>query len=85
MMEAVAAAEVIVTVLATTDEARVLVKEWRGKVHVITVVADAVLYREQHFRSLSEVARVITGRRTDGPVFFGLDACRAQQRGQPWS
>jgi len=50
----------------------VLVREWRGVRHRVTVLDDAVVYRSQRYKSLSEVARVITGTRWSGPRFFGL-------------
>jgi hypothetical protein len=49
-----------------------LVREWRGTSHRVTVLADGVIYREQRYGSLSEVARLITGTRWSGPRFFGL-------------
>jgi hypothetical protein len=50
----------------------VLVREWRGVRHRVMVLDDAVVYRSQRYKSLSEVARVITGTRWSGPRFFGL-------------
>jgi hypothetical protein len=50
-----------------------LVREWQGKVHVVTVDDQgSVQWGERSFRSLSEVARAITGTRWSGPAFFGL-------------
>jgi len=50
-----------------------LVREWQGVTHQVLVLEDGVLFRRQHFRSLSEVARLITGSRWSGPRFFGLN------------
>ena len=50
----------------------VLIREWQGKSHHVTVLARGVLYRKKSYRSLSQVARVITGCRWSGPLFFGL-------------
>jgi hypothetical protein len=50
----------------------VLVREWRGVRHRVTVLDQDVVYRGQRYKSLSEVARVITGTRWSGPRFFGL-------------
>jgi hypothetical protein len=50
----------------------VLIREWRGVAHQVTVGEDGVLYRGEPYRSLSEVARAITGTRWSGPRFFGL-------------
>jgi hypothetical protein len=52
----------------------VLIREWRGRSHQVTVLEDGVLYRGKRHRSLSEVARKITGSRWSGPLFFGLKA-----------
>jgi hypothetical protein len=49
-----------------------LIREWRGKAHQVTVHNDGVVYRGKRYRSLSEVARLITGTRWSGPLFFGL-------------
>lgn len=48
------------------------VREWRGKVHVVTV-SDEGRYRWQNrdWNSLSEIARNITGTQWSGPAFFG--------------
>ena len=48
------------------------VREWRGKVHVVTV-SDERRYRWQNrdWNSLSEIARTITGTQWSGPAFFG--------------
>ena len=50
-----------------------LVREWAGKAHVVTIGADKVIrWDDRDWRSLSEVARAITGTRWSGPAFFGL-------------
>ena len=50
-----------------------LVREWNGKVHVVTIGEDKVIrWRDAEYRSLSEVARAITGTHWSGPAFFGL-------------
>jgi hypothetical protein len=51
-----------------------LLREWQGLTHEVTVLEDGLLFRGQRYRSLSEVARVITGSRWSGPLFFGLKA-----------
>ena len=50
----------------------VLIRDWQGKSHHVTVLDRGVLYRKRNYRSLSQVARVITGCRWSGPLFFGL-------------
>lgn len=49
-----------------------LLRTWRGMMHEILVLETGVTYRGQPYRSLSEVARLITGQRWSGPRFFGL-------------
>jgi hypothetical protein len=49
-----------------------LVREWHGKAHQVAVLADGVSFRGTRYGSLSEVARLITGTRWSGPLFFGL-------------
>jgi DUF2924 family protein len=49
-----------------------LIREWRGNAHRVTVHDDGVAYRGKRYGSLSEVARLITGTRWSGPLFFGL-------------
>lgn len=49
-----------------------LAREWAGKRHEVVVVENGVIYDDTTFGSLSEVARHITGKRWNGPRFFGL-------------
>ncbi|MGA2412308.1 MAG: DUF2924 domain-containing protein, partial [Candidatus Binataceae bacterium] len=57
----------------------VLIREWRGAKHQVTVLNDGFLFRAKRFRSLSQIARAITGSRWSGPLFFGLKAARKEQ------
>jgi hypothetical protein len=43
-----------------------------GQVHLVTVVARGFEYEGICYDSLSEIARLITGTRWSGPLFFGL-------------
>ena len=58
----------------------VLVREWHGTSHRVTVLETACCWRGQRYRSLSEVARAITGTRWSGPRFFGLGRVREEGR-----
>jgi hypothetical protein len=49
-----------------------LVREWNGKPHVVTVIKEGFEYAGKRYPSLSRVARLITGTRWSGPLFFGL-------------
>jgi hypothetical protein len=51
-----------------------LIREWGGNKHQVTVLESGVIFRGKPYRSLSEVARMITGSRWSGPLFFGLKA-----------
>lgn len=50
----------------------VLVREWKGISHRVTVAESGFLYCDRTYTSLSEIAREITGTRWNGPRFFGL-------------
>lgn len=50
----------------------ILVREWQGNAHRVTMLDDGVSFNGKRYRSLSEVAREITGSRWSGPRFFGL-------------
>jgi hypothetical protein len=52
----------------------VLRREHGGEVHEVTVRSDGFEYRGATFKSLSRVARVITGAAWNGFVWFGLAA-----------
>jgi hypothetical protein len=49
-----------------------LVREWRGRTHIVEVFDQGFLYEGVTYKSLSEVARRITGAHWSGPRFFGL-------------
>lgn len=53
------------------------VREWNGKTYQIQVLETGFLFENRVWRSLSEIARSITGVRTNGPKFFGLRAKEA--------
>lgn len=49
-----------------------LIREWQGVEHVVTVTADGFDWHGRPYKSLSAIARAITGTRWNGWVFFGL-------------
>lgn len=49
-----------------------LVREWQGVERVVTVTADGFEWQGRPYKSLSAIARAITGTRWNGWVFFGL-------------
>jgi hypothetical protein len=51
-----------------------LIREWNGISHVVDVADEGYLWRGARYRSLSAIAREITGAHWSGPRFFGLKA-----------
>lgn len=49
-----------------------LVREYGGEEHVVTALTQGFEYRGKAYRSLSAIARAITGTPWSGPLFFGL-------------
>jgi len=49
-----------------------LIREWQGVEHTVTVLVDGYEWQGRAYRSLSAIARAITGTRWNGPLFFGL-------------
>ena len=56
-----------------------LIREWDGIAHTVTVLKDGFDWGGQRYKSLSAVARAITGTRWNGYRFFGL---RERKRGE---
>jgi hypothetical protein len=54
-----------------------LVREWRGKTHMVIVTEDGFEYTGQIYASLTKIAQVITGAHWSGPRFFGLNGKNA--------
>lgn len=66
------------TVTRPTAPGTRLVREWNGTANVVTVSdAGTIEWNGKTWRSLSEVAREITGTRWSGPAFFGLKQRKA--------
>src|SRR5512147_2850235 len=49
-----------------------LIREWKGVEHTATVLVDGYEYQGRPYKSLSAIARAITGTRWNGPLFFGV-------------
>ena len=49
-----------------------LIREWDGEDHEVMVMKNGFEYRDKPYKSLSSIARSITGSRWNGPLFFGL-------------
>jgi hypothetical protein len=54
-----------------------LIREWQGVEHCITVRDNDYEYQGRPYKSLSAIARAITGTRWNGLVFFGIKSQRA--------
>jgi hypothetical protein len=57
-----------------------LVREWHGKAHKVTVIEGGAMYQGKRYSSLSELAFHITGAHWSGPLFFGLKAAAKETR-----
>ena len=49
-----------------------LIRQWRGAEHCATVLDGGYEYQGRRYKSLSAVARAMTGTRWNGPLFWGL-------------
>lgn len=49
-----------------------LMREWNGRMHVVDITEDGILFDRKLYRSLTAVAKRITGTHWSGPRFFGL-------------
>lgn len=50
-----------------------LIRHWQGVEHVVTAMADGGLeYSGKRYRTLTAVAKIISGQHVSGPRFFGL-------------
>ena len=54
----------------------VLTRDYRGQRVVVQVAADGFEFQGRHYRSLSAIAREVTGTRWNGLAFFHLTECR---------
>ena len=56
-----------------------LIREYQGAEHCVTVLAEGFDYQGRPYKSLSAIARAITGTRWNGWVFFGIRKSGAGQ------
>jgi len=64
---------------AAAQPGTVLMREWHGVTHEVRVLDRGVLYKRKRYRSLTEVAKLITGAHWNGPQFFGLRSRQKQE------
>jgi DUF2924 family protein len=60
-----------------------LIREWRGRSYEAVVLDDGFSWQGTHYRSLSAIARTITGTAWSGPLFFGLKQNQSASRRSP--
>jgi hypothetical protein len=56
-----------------------LIRSWKGKTHTVSIEDSGYQYEGRRYRSLSEIARHITGTQWSGPLFFGLKSRKAKK------
>jgi hypothetical protein len=54
-----------------------LMREWQGRTYEVVVLDGGFSWQGTHYRSLSAIARTITGTAWSGPLFFGLKQSRS--------
>ena len=57
-----------------------LMREWQGRTYEVVVLDDGCSWQGTRYRSLSAIARKITGTAWSGPLFFGLKQSRSASR-----
>jgi hypothetical protein len=57
-----------------------LIREWQGRTYEVLVLDAGFSWQGSHYRSLSVIARTITGTPRSGPLFFGLKPNRSATR-----
>lgn len=55
-----------------------LVREWHGETYEVVITDQGYRWQDRHFRSLTAIARDITGANWSGPRFFGLTGARSE-------
>src|SRR3954454_3002435 len=56
-----------------------LVREWHGRTHIVLVTDTGFDYAGSSYKSLTQIAKLITGAHWSGPRFFGLTTRRHPQ------
>ena len=56
-----------------------LIRQWKDQIHIVNAEEGNYEYRGARYDSLSEIARLITGTRWSGPLFFGLNKPKATE------
>lgn len=62
--------------VATLKPGAKLIREWQGETHTVVVLEDGFEWQGRSWRSLTAIARAISGGQWSGPRFFGLTQSR---------
>jgi len=73
----IAKPNVNLTVARRAQSGTVLVRDWNGMSHRVMIMEDGFYYDDRTYSNLSEIARLITGTRWNGPLFLDCDAKKA--------
>ena len=57
---------------ATLEEGSKMVRSYQGTKYEVEIIPQGYLYRNKTYKSLSGVAKAITGKNWNGNVFFGV-------------
>ena len=49
-----------------------ITRSYKGVVHTVEVISNGYLYNDKQYKSLSGIAKAITGKSWNGKVFFGV-------------
>jgi len=60
----------------------ILVREWQGTTHHVTIADDGFIWNGRTHRSLSYIAQAITGTKWNGPRFFGMRGANGKTAGR---
>ena len=60
-----------------------LLRTWRGRDYTVTVTDTGFFWNGKTYRTLSPIAKKITGSPWSGPVFFGLDKAAPTKGAKP--
>ena len=71
-LQAIADDDVAISLTVRLKSDARLVREWNGVTHVVDRMEGSFSYRGRTYRSLSAIAKEITGAKWSGPRFFGL-------------
>lgn len=60
-----------------------LIRSWKGVTHHVTAISGGFAWQDRTYKSLSVIAREITGTSWSGPVFFGLKKSKSTSANVP--